>query len=100
LDGTCTHLRTELQRKPVAAALKSKTLQFYQSGIFDNCTIPILDAELDHAVLVVGFHSSYGWKFKNTWGTTWGVNGYGWLTLDENKNCGICKAPVTLRLSL
>lgn len=54
-------------------------MQFYTQGVFDNC--PDYDP-LDHAIVLVGFNSTVGWKFKNTWGTTWGIGGYGWLSLN------------------
>lgn len=91
LDGTCLDLRRELQIKPVATAIKSSSLQFYAGGVFNNCTS---SEAFDHAIVVVGFNSTLGWKFKNTWGITWGESGYGWLTTDETKNCGICEMPV------
>jgi C1A family cysteine protease len=62
--------------------MKSQNLQFYAGGIYNNCTTIVDERELDHAVLIVGFNNNIGWKMKNTWGSTWGVNGYGWITLD------------------
>ena len=66
-------------------------MQFYSSGIFIGCrdTDPF-----DHAVVIVGYNSTLGWKFKNSWGSGWGMDGYGWLSLDDDKNCGICVMPV------
>ncbi|KAJ5076057.1 cathepsin l [Anaeramoeba ignava] len=61
----------------------------YSSGVYtgDDCT----KTKLDHAVLVVGYnvdtHPSY-WIVKNSWGTSWGLNGYIWMEYGKN-TCGI-----------
>ena len=79
-------LRRTLQQQPVAVGIAGINLQFYTSGIFDGCDqSPVLD----HAVLLVGFNNSYGWRIKNSWGVKWGEQGYGWITATGN-NCGIC----------
>jgi C1A family cysteine protease len=36
--------------------------------------------EIDHAVVIVGWDDSRkAWKIKNSWGTSWGTKGYGWV---------------------
>ena len=86
IRGDCVDLRRTLQQQPVAVGIAGINLQFYTSGIFDGCDqSPVLD----HAVLLVGFNNSYGWRIKNSWGVKWGEQGYGWITATGN-NCGIC----------
>lgn len=61
-------------------------MQFYQSGVFNDCT-----NQVDHAVLLVGFNATKGWKIKNSWGSSWGESGYAWL--QDGNTCGICSIP-------
>ncbi|RAW24337.1 hypothetical protein PC110_g19233 [Phytophthora cactorum] len=62
-----------INTQPVAVgvAAGNPTWKQYKSGIVSSCTT----SELDHAVLAVGYSSSY-FKIKNSWSTQWGEEGY------------------------
>ena len=39
-----------------------------------------------HIVIIVGWDDNKGaWLIKNSWGTSWGDNGFGWITYGSNK---------------
>jgi len=70
--------------------------QLYTGGVINHeC-----DAQIDHAVLLVGWGEYPGMKgfnyfVKNSWGNTWGLNGYVWVGGSSknnaaNKKFGMC----------
>lgn len=65
------------------------SFQFYKSGIFhdDKCN----PYHLNHCVAAVGYGIENGtkyWTLRNSWGPTWGENGYFRLERDVNA-CGL-----------
>ena len=52
------------------------------------CVIFIVGTNLDHGVLVVGLTAD-AYIVKNSWGATWGANGYIEMARNVNKT-GIC----------
>ena len=62
---------------PLMAGIWSSSDGFlnYASGIFSGCTN---DApySIDHAVLLIGYDGNDNWIIKNSWGTSWGENGF------------------------
>ncbi|EGC38873.1 hypothetical protein DICPUDRAFT_96752 [Dictyostelium purpureum] len=77
---------------PLAIAADAAEWQFYIGGVFD---LPC-GQSLDHGILIVGFsaeknifgHLKPYWIVKNSWGASWGEQGY--LYLGKGKNlCGV-----------
>jgi len=84
---------------PVSIAIEAdqQTFQLYKGGVFKGTC----GDELDHGVLAVGYGEDGGdkyWKVKNSWGASWGEEGYirmirGVGTDDGEGQCGILKQP-------
>merc|ERR1711862_623060 len=78
---------------PVSVAIEAdqSSFQGYSGGVLTgNC-----GTNLDHGVLAVGFGSSSGtdyWKVKNSWGASWGMDGYVLIERGSDK-CGIADGP-------
>jgi len=79
---------------PVSVAIEAdqESFQFYQSGIYAD---PNCGTQLDHGVLVVGWGQAAStkqnyWIVKNSWGTSWGDNGYIYMARGINAPYGIC----------
>ena len=72
-------LKEAVSRGPVSIAIEAdkKAFQLYTSGVLtgDAC-----GTNLDHGVLIVGYGEGgvelSTWLVKNSWGPTWGDNGY------------------------
>lgn len=66
---------------PVSIAVDAGSWQSYRSGILTNCG----GKKLDHGVTIVGYESGSYWKIKNSWGSSYGENGY--IRVKRGVNC-------------
>ena len=87
-------LAKAVHRQPVSVAIQAnlQSFQMYKSGIYSD---PNCGDDLDHGVLVVGygydaFWDMNYWIVKNSWGSSWGDNGYIRIRKDISDPNGLC----------
>eukprot|EP00249_Psilotum_nudum_P019661 c27363_g1_i3 orf=738-2069(-) len=84
-------LKKAVAGQPVSVGINGggRDFQLYSGGVFTGaCTL-----DLDHAVLIVGYGSEDGkdyWIIKNSWGKSWGMNGFGFMARSLGPPEGIC----------
>ena len=78
--------------RPVSVAFEVvKGFRFYKSGVYTSDACGSTSMDVNHAVVAVGYGVEDGvpyWLIKNSWGESWGDNGYFKMELGKNM-CGI-----------
>ena len=88
-------MKKGLVKQPLSVSVDADAncFMYYTSGVVDN---PRCGTSLDHAVLAVGYGVDEAsgleyWLIKNSWGTSWGDQGYIRLAITESGKgtCGV-----------
>lgn len=86
-------LKEAVSLGPVSVAIEAdtRTFQLYSGGVL---TSDACGTNLDHGVLIVGYGTESNteyWLVKNSWGTSWGEDGYIKIERsDSTRDAGIC----------
>merc|ERR1711982_283069 len=80
-------LTSAIMNAPVSVAIEADQAAFqqYTGGVITSGC----GSNLDHGVLAVGVNSDGSIKVKNSWGTSWGVNGFVNIATGQ---CGITQS--------
>ena len=87
---------------PIAVGMDASHMDFqlYASGIYSNSNCGTEIYELDHGVLAVGYGTEAAgdyWIVKNSWGDSWGIDGFFKMARNADNMCGIasdCVYPI------
>jgi C1A family cysteine protease len=84
VSNSADSLKSAIEGSPVSVAIEAdqSAFQMYSGGVITSGC----GSNLDHGVLAVGINSDGSIKVKNSWGSSWGVNGFVNIATSQ---CGI-----------
>merc|ERR1712046_353184 len=84
VGASASGLTSAIMNSPISVAIEADQAAFqqYTGGVIQSGC----GSNLDHGVLAVGINSDGSIKVKNSWGSSWGANGF--VNIDTSQ-CGI-----------
>lgn len=80
-------LKNLVAASPLAVLIYANSaFMSYKTGIF-SCTTKTTASQINHAITLIGYDANGNWLIKNSWGTGWGIGGFGWMK--DTYDCGI-----------
>ncbi|KAF4656608.1 hypothetical protein FOZ61_006784 [Perkinsus olseni] len=80
LDSTDAALMTALVAAPVSTAMfADDDLRFYSSGVYTSYVCQVIGDIINHGIVAVGYGTEEGkdyYLMRNSWGPSWGLDGY------------------------
>jgi C1A family cysteine protease len=92
--GSVSALQSAVAQQPVSIAIQAnqRSFQSYSTGVLTGRC----GQNLDHGVLLVGYGTwtdgTPYWKVKNSWGSSWGMDGYILIERSDADLCGVLDA--------
>jgi cathepsin L len=88
LNPTQDQVKSDLcSHGPVLAALtaSNELSAFKGSAVFSQLPSTLGNKNVNHAVVITGWDDDkHAWRIRNSWGETFGENGYAWIDYDSN----------------
>jgi cathepsin L len=86
-NNSNTKMKEFIAKGPVAALINGDFgFQAYKSGVYSGCPSSFSKSlsSLNHAVVIIGYDVDGNYIVKNSWGTSWGMNGFGVVSKDRD----------------
>ena len=86
-NNTNIKMKELIANGPIAVLIYADLgFQAYKSGIYSGCPSSFSTSfnNINHAVVIVGYDADGNYIVKNSWGTTWGINGFGVVSKDRD----------------
>jgi len=91
-DQDLKGLAAALEESPISVCINSENWDDYTTGVMSSAACGEMSRDyLDHCVMAVGFNATAPkpyWIVRNSWASTWGMQGYIYLEMAEN-TCGV-----------
>jgi cathepsin L len=80
---------------PIAVSVDASKWSSYETGIFNGCSYD-KNIDINHAVVLTGYGTDASgdyWLIRNSWGPTYGEDGYIRIARESTVTCGLDSTP-------